>query len=133
MKMLKKKVRKKLPSSYNYYEEVKIKSDKIALEYNITDEFNKSRLYNLILNLCNQIVYNYTYVLTKADLFFIADYNINILVVLDNFRDDIIKQKAYAQSINFKLMHKIIVSTFKVRFFLVLYIVYRIIFIITME
>ena len=96
MKMLKKKVRKKLPSSYNYYEEVKIKSDKIALEYNITDEFNKSRLYNLILNLCNQIVYNYTYVLTKAYLFFIADYNINILVVLDNFRDDIIKQKTYA-------------------------------------
>ena len=94
--MLKKKVRKKLPSSYNYYEEVKIKSDKIALEYNITDEFNKSRLYNLILNLCNQIVYNYTYVLTKADLFFIADYNINILVVFDNFRDDIIKQKTYA-------------------------------------
>ena len=94
--MLKKKVRKKLPSSYNYYEKVKIKSDKIALEYNITDEFNKSRLYNLILNLCNQIVYNYTYVLTKADLFFIADYNINILVVLDNFRDDIIKQKTYA-------------------------------------
>lgn len=94
--MLKKKVRKKLPSSYNYYEEVKIKSDKIALEYSITDEFNKSRLYNLILNLCNQIVYNYTYVLTKADLFFIADYNINILAVLDNFRDDIIKQKAYA-------------------------------------
>ena len=94
--MLKKKVRKILPSSYNYYEEVKIKSDKIALEYNITDEFNKSRLYNLILNLCNQIVYNYTYVLTKADLFFIADYNINILVVLDNFRDDIINQKTYA-------------------------------------
>ena len=94
--MLKKKVRKRLPNSYDYYKEVKIKSDKIALEYNIIDEFNKSRLYNLILNLCNQIVYNYTYVLTKADLFFIADYNINILVVLDNFRDDIIKQKAYA-------------------------------------
>ena len=87
-----KKVRKKLPSSYNYYKEVKIKSDKIALDYNITDEFNKSRLYNLILNLCNQIVYNYTYVLTTADLYFIADYNINLIIVLDNFREDIIKQ-----------------------------------------
>ena len=96
MKMLKKKVRKRLPSSYNYYKEVKIKSDKIALDYNITDEFNKSRLYNLILNLCNQIVYNYTYVLTTADLYFIADYNINLIVVLDNFRDDIIKQISYA-------------------------------------
>ena len=94
--MLKKKVRKKLPSSYNYYKEVKIKSDQIALDYNITDEFNKSRFYNLILNLCNQIVYNYTYVLTTSDLYFIADYNINLIVVLDNFRDDIIKQISYA-------------------------------------
>lgn len=94
--MLKKKSRKKLPSSYDYYKEVKIKSDKIALEYNITDEFNKSRLYNLILNLCNQIVYNYTYIFTKSDLFFIADNNIDIMDILDEFRYDILKQKSYA-------------------------------------
>ena len=50
--------------------EVKIKSDQIALEYHIYDEFNKSRLYNLILNLCNQIVYNYTYIFTTSDLYF---------------------------------------------------------------
>lgn len=110
--MLKKKVKKKLPSSYNYYEEVKIKSDKIALEYNITDEFNKSRLYNLILNLCNQIVYNYTYVLTTSDLYFIADYNINLITVLDKFREDIIKQISYAWCINKKKVHNIILSTF---------------------
>ncbi len=93
--MLNKKSRKKLPSSYNYYKEVKIKSDKIAIKYNITDEFNKSKLYNLILNLCNQIIYNYTYIFTNSDLFFIADYNIDLINVLDEFREDILKQKTY--------------------------------------
>lgn len=93
--MLKKKIRKRLPNSYDYYKEVKIKSDKIALEYNIIDEFNKLRLYNLILNLCNQIVYNYTYIFTTSDLYFIADYNINIMNVIDRFREDILKQKSY--------------------------------------
>ena len=62
MDMLNKKSRKKLPKAYNYYREVKNKSDNLAIEYNITDEFNESRLYNFILNLCNQIIYNYTYV-----------------------------------------------------------------------
>ena len=95
MNMLNKKSRKKLPNPYNYYEEVKVKSDKLALEYDITDEFNKSRLYNLILNLCNQIIYNYTYVFTESDLFFIADYNINLMQVLDKFNDDIIKKITY--------------------------------------
>lgn len=93
--MLKKKEKKRLPNPYNYYREVKIKSDQIASEYNIIDEFNKSRLYNLILNLCNQIVYNYTYIFTPSDLFFIAEYDINLLSVLDRFRDDILKQKSY--------------------------------------
>lgn len=94
--MLKKKSRKRLPDSYSYYEEVKVKSDSLALEYNITDEFNKSRFYNLILNLCNQIIYNYTYVFTESDLFFIADYNINLIQVLDKFNDDILRQISYA-------------------------------------
>lgn len=93
--MLNKKSRKKLPNSYNYYKEVKIKSDNLAIEYNITDEFNKSRFYNLILNLCNQIIYNYTYVFTESDLYFIADYNINLVQVLDKFREDILKQISF--------------------------------------
>lgn len=90
-----KKNRKKLPGYYDYYKEVKIKSDKIAMSYNITDEFNKSRLYNLVLNLCNQILFNYTYIFTKSDLFFIAEYDINVMNLLDKFMDDILKQKAY--------------------------------------
>lgn len=93
--MWKKKVEKRLPSSYNYYTEVKIKSDKIANYYKIKDEFSKAMLYNLILNLCNQIVYNYTYIFTPSDLFFIAQYNINIMYVLDKFMEDILKQKKF--------------------------------------
>lgn len=93
--MVRRKIRKRLPDSYNYYKEVKIKSDVLASEYNIEDEFDKSRFYNLILNLCNQIIYNYTYVFTDADLFFIADYNINLMQVLAVFNDDILKQISY--------------------------------------
>lgn len=93
--MVRRKIRKGLPDSYNYYKEVKIKSDMLALEYNIEDEFDKSKFYNLILNLCNQIIYNYTYVFTDADLFFIADYNINLTKVLAVFNDDILKQISY--------------------------------------
>ncbi|MBQ9013062.1 MAG: hypothetical protein IJ094_05795, partial [Bacilli bacterium] len=66
-----------------------------AMSYNITDEFNKSRLYNLVINLCNQILFNYTYIFTKSDLFFIAEYDINVMNLLDKFMDDILKQKAY--------------------------------------
>ena len=67
-----KKNRKKLPSYYDYYKQVKIKSDKIAMSYNITDEFNKSRLYNLVLNLCNQILFNYTYIFLHLFCYFLC-------------------------------------------------------------
>ena len=91
--MLNKKVVKKLTSGYNYYTEIKIKSDKVAHSLGIYDEFIKSNLYNLVLNLCNQVIYNYTYVFTKRDLFLISEYNINVCDLIDNFLDDILRQK----------------------------------------
>ena len=51
--------------------------------------------FRLVLNLCNQILFNYTYIFTKSDLFFIAEYDINVMNLLDKFMDDILKQKAY--------------------------------------
>ena len=61
---------------YDYYKSVKEKSDKLALTiFKQNDEILKAKLYNLVLNLCNQVIYDFTYVLTKEDLFFIADYN----------------------------------------------------------
>ena len=83
-----------LGSKYDYYSAIKEKSDKIAERiYNNFDEIFKAKLYNLVLNICNQFVYDYTYIFSKQDLYFIADYNINIHKLLDEFKKDIIKMK----------------------------------------
>lgn len=85
---------KRIPPVYDYYSEVKKKIDKIAQEnFKVNDEIFKARLYNLVLNMCNQFVYDYTYVFSKEDLYFITDYNINIHELLNEFRKDIIKMK----------------------------------------
>lgn len=85
---------KLLDENYDYYKSVKEKSDKIALEiFGKNDEILKAKLYNLVLNLCNQVIYDFTYVLTKDDLFFLADYNINVYKLLNNFVVDICKLK----------------------------------------
>lgn len=80
--------------SYDYYSVVKEKSDRIAEKvYNNYDEIFKARLYNLILNICNQFVYDYKYVFSKRDLYFIADNNINIHQILEEFKEDILKMR----------------------------------------
>lgn len=85
---------KMLNKGYDYYTKVKKKTDKIAeKKYNNYDEIFKARLYNLVLNICNQYVYDYTYVFTKCDLFFIADNNINIYELINEFRNEIRKMK----------------------------------------
>ena len=83
-----------LVQGYDYYSVVKEKSDKIAEKvYHNYDEIFKARLYNLILNICNQFVYDYTYVFSKRDLYFIADNNINIHNLLEEFKVDILKMR----------------------------------------
>ncbi len=93
--MLNFKKNKKLPEGYNYYNEVmkktKVISKQIFKEKN--NEILEQRLYNLIINLCNQTLYDCKYTFTSEDLFFIADYNINIYAVLKQFEEDIIKLK----------------------------------------
>lgn len=89
-----KKNKKLLDENYDYYRLIKDKTEKIAKEeYNITDEILISKLYNLVLNLCNQMVYDYVYVFTKDDLYFVAEYNINIHKLLNNFIIDIKKMQ----------------------------------------
>lgn len=86
---------KMLDENYDYYKAVKEKTDKLSIKiFKEDNEILKSKLYNLVLNLCNQVIYDFTYILTKDDLFFIADYNINVHKLLNNFVEDIAKIKS---------------------------------------
>lgn len=99
--MFKKKNKKikGLPCEYNYYESVKIKTEKLYYKYfsNNTSRYNEyiviEKLYNLVLNICNQEIYDCVYTFTKDDLYFIADYNINICSLIKVFIEDIEKMK----------------------------------------
>ena len=93
--MLKLKKRNEIPEGYDYYKEVQKKVKKISKEIfkNNNNEILEQKLYNLVINLCNQVIYDYKYVFTKDDLFFIVDYNINIHFVLEYFKEDIIKMR----------------------------------------
>lgn len=97
--MLKKNSVKMLTQGYNYYESIRHKTDEICKSKLYTNnEFDyivkKEKLYNLILNLCNQIVYDYTYVFTMDDFDFIYDNNIDVKNILEIFTDDIIRMKS---------------------------------------
>ena len=85
----------KLPEGYNYYKVVQEKTNKISKEIfkDKNSPILEQKLYNLILNICNQVIYDYTYVFTKEDLFLIADFDINIYNVLEDFKDDIVKMR----------------------------------------
>lgn len=88
-----------LTENYNYYESIRYKTDEICRNKLYTNnEFDyivkKEKLYNLILNLCNQIVYDYTYVFTMDDFDFIYDNNIDVKNILEIFTDDIIRMKS---------------------------------------
>ena len=73
-----------LNESYDYNISIKKKTDKIAEEeYGIKDEIIKSKLFNLAVNLCNQMIYDYIYIFTKDDLYFVSEYNINIHKLLE--------------------------------------------------
>lgn len=78
-----------LNAGYDYYSKVKEKSDKISKFYFKGDEIKKAELYNLVLNLINQVIYDYTYTFTERDLDFIIENGININSLLEEFVDDI--------------------------------------------
>ena len=92
--MFSKKRNKMLSGQYDYY---KIIEDKVRViakkKYKNEDEIFISRLYNLVLNLCNQVIYDYTYVFTKNDFVFILDNDINLMDLLNEFTEDVQKMR----------------------------------------
>ncbi len=79
-----------LKENYDYNNSIKKKTDYIAEKlYGINDEITKSKLFNLAVNLCNQMIYDYVYIFTKEDLYFIAEYNINVYKLVDSCVEDI--------------------------------------------
>ncbi len=95
----KKRLEKKR-EKYNYYQSVKIKSDQMydeVIGYRVEKDspleaILKAKLYNLVLNICNQVVNDYTYTFTNDDFDFIIEYNINLEDIIQRFRDDVIKE-----------------------------------------
>ena len=92
--MFSKKRNKMLSGQYDYY---KIIEDKVRViakkKYKNEDEIFISRLYNLVLNLCNQVIYDYTYVFTKNDFVLILDNDIKVMDLLNEFTEDVQKMR----------------------------------------
>ena len=106
-----KKNQKMLNESFDYYKSIKMKSDMIYYKYNmggfiekynnnnknkfIDENIAKELLYNLSLNICNQLVYNCIYRYTKEDFEFIINFNIDLILtdIIDIYMVDIIKMK----------------------------------------
>ncbi len=95
---------------YNYYNEIKKKSNEIYYKYNFVEHIKKNqngkysvlletiikeKLYNLILNMCNQVIYDYNYVFTKDEIFFIEEFEVDKIFsyIVEYIRDDVIIMK----------------------------------------
>lgn len=89
--------------SYSYYGSVKNKTDSMFYELNFEQymtskeimliDIYKQKFYNLILNLCNQLIYNSYYTLTKDDLLFIEKFEIDkkFDYILEKLKEDVLK------------------------------------------
>ena len=90
---------------YNYYKSVKKKTDMMFDELNFREhmesqdslfiETNKQKFYNLMLNICNQVIYDdFYYLLSADDVLFIENFQIdkNFELIIDRLKDDIFKR-----------------------------------------
>ena len=93
--MLKKNNIKYLPQNYNYYTEVLKKTQKIAKDI-LKDKYNvvlEQKLYQLVLNLLNQAIYDIKYEFSREDIYLITEFDIDICKVLDYYNYDFLRQK----------------------------------------
>ena len=54
---------------------------------NIPEEIVIMQLYNLVLNILNQEVFDYVYSFKKEDLEFLVKYNIDVLDLINKFKN----------------------------------------------
>lgn len=104
----------KLFRKYNYYTEIRNKSNEIYYKYNLAEYIEKDtngkysnlsevivkeKLYNLILNICNQIIYDYNYKFTMDDILFIQKFEIDKIFnyIIEYIIKDILVMKKKAK------------------------------------
>ena len=77
-------------SNFNYYSNVLKVTNNNFEKYNLSryikeqynknntrlEEIYKQKLYNLVLNICNQYIYNYEYILKKDEIKFFYEFNL---------------------------------------------------------
>ncbi|MDD3303352.1 MAG: hypothetical protein PHP54_00320 [Clostridia bacterium] len=94
---------------FNYYRNVEIVSNKNFEKYNLSRYIKKcekkdskklecvykQKLYNLILNICNQYVYDYDYLLKRDEINFMYDFNLQNVIrsCISDLEKDIMRYK----------------------------------------
>lgn len=71
-----------LKETKEYY----LKNIKKEEKDNIPEEIVIMQLYNLILNILNQHMFNYVYIFKREDIEFLIKYNINIVELINKFK-----------------------------------------------
>lgn len=96
-------------SNFNYYSNVlKVTNDNLE-KYNLSryikifdngynkrlEKIYKQKLYNLVLNICNQYIYNYEYILKKDEIKFFYEFNLQMVVrnCIRELEEDILRYK----------------------------------------
>lgn len=95
---------------YNYYIQIRKKTNEIYNKYNFVEYIKKEnngrydslvetvikeKLYNLILNICNQVIYGYNYIFSKDDLYFIETFEIDksFDYIIEFILEDVVRMK----------------------------------------
>ncbi len=96
-------------SNFNYYSNVLKVTNNNFEKYNLSryikeqynknntrlEEIYKQKLYNLVLNICNQYIYNYEYILKKDEIKFFYEFNLQMVIknCIKDLEEDILRYK----------------------------------------
>lgn len=102
-------------SNFNYYSNVLKVTNNNFEKYNLSryikeqynknntrlEEIYKQKLYNLVLNICNQYIYNYEYILKKDEIKFFYEFNLQMVIknCIKDLEEDILRYKKECKQI----------------------------------